>query len=137
MAELNRYVASLTYRKVGDAVKQHLDNPVWEDVKEKLLLIDKGEVEFLSLIGPEEDYTHMAIVGKPGNYHIAIFIDEDEEYLFKSSDVNELKIDIAGEYWPAFQVCTNWDDVVSVARTFFESGKPSDSYEWVYFSEEE
>ncbi|MEJ2046064.1 MAG: hypothetical protein P8X74_22930 [Reinekea sp.] len=137
MAEINEYVVSLSYRNVGDAAKQHLDNPAWDDVKKKLRLIDEGEIEFLSLFGPEDDYTHMAIIGKPGNYHIGIFIDEDEEYLFKASENNDSKIDIAGEYWPEYQVSKNWEDLVSVVGTFFESGKPSDSYEWIYFSEED
>jgi len=137
VAQVKKYAVNLSFRNVGNAAKQHLDNPDWDKVIEKLLLIEEGQIEFMSLYGPEDDCTHMAIVAKPGNYHIGIFIDDDEEYLFKASEVSDLKIDIAGEYWSEFQICKNWDDLVSVVKTFFESGKPSGSYEWIYFSDED
>lgn len=137
MAEVIQYVVAMSFRVVGDAGKQHLNQPTWNDVLKRLQEIEEGKVEFLSLIGPEDDDTHMAIVAKPGNYHIGIFIDEDEEYLFKASEISDSKVDIAGEYWPEFQVCTSWDDLVSVVEVFFKSGKPSELFDWVYFSEED
>jgi len=137
MAKIDMYVTSLSYSTVGDVAKHHLNKPTWKDVTQKLHMIEEGKAEFLSLTGPEDEYTHMAIIGKPGHYHIAIFIDEDEEYLFKASEANEIKVDIAGNYWPEYQVCKNTTELESIVRVFFETGKPSEFFEWIYFSDED
>lgn len=137
MAEITSYAISMTYRDIGEALKQNIEKPSWNDVLISLKKIEDGKVEFLSLIGPEKDFTHIAIVAKPGNYQIGIFIDEDEEYLFQSSEISSDNIEISGNYWPKHLVCTQWDDLVTVVEEFFKSGKPSGSFNWIHFSEED
>ncbi len=137
MAELVSYVDAISVRMIGDSKKQYFDAPSWDEVFTHLKNIEEGKVEFLSLIGPENESTHMAILAKPGNYHVGIFIDEDEEYIFKASEVNGSKVDIAGEYWPDFQICRNWNDLVSITKVFFEEGKPSGLYDWIYYCDED
>ena len=78
----------------------------------------------------------MVIAAKPENYHIGVFINEDEEYLFKTSEASNSKVDIAGEYWPEFQVCKNWKDLANFSKAFLEAGRPPNLFNWIYFSEE-
>jgi hypothetical protein len=137
MAAIKDYVTRVAYRKVGNTTKQYIDKPIWENVLNILQLIEYGEVEYLSLIGPENECVNMDVVCKPGNYHIGIFINEDEEYLFKNPELSNSKIDIAGEYWPSSQVCTKFGDLTSIAKEFFKNGKPSNSHGWIYYSEED
>ncbi|WP_299009182.1 hypothetical protein [uncultured Shewanella sp.] len=137
MANIVPYTVDMAFRAIGNTKKQYVKEPSWNDVYQCVEEIEKGRVEFLSLVGPEVDNTHLAIIAKPGHYHIGIFIDEDEEYLFKASEFSNTKIDIAGNYWPEFQICKNFNDLVLIVKEFFENGKPSDLFNWIYFSDED
>lgn len=137
MAEITSYTVSMSYRITGKPLKKNIVSPSWDDVIIHLKKVEDGDVEFLSLIGPEKDFTHMAILAKPGNYQIGIFMDEDEEYLFQSSEISNKKVDICGNYWPKHLICTKWDELVDVVKEFFERGKPSELFNWIHFSEKD
>ena len=130
---INKYVEYMTC----DEISCHeIKNPEWKEVKEKLLQIDKEMITLVILHGPSEENTEMVITAKPGNYHIGIIIDEVEEYLFKGHEIDGIKVDIRGNYWANNQICKNIDDLLSIAKTFFETGKPSPYYSWSYSLEE-
>ncbi|SHO59302.1 DUF6911 family protein [Vibrio quintilis] len=137
MAQITSYISCIYYRQTNEEVKKCIDKPSWDEVTKLIQLIDMGEIEFLSLNGPEEEFTHMDVIAKPGHYHMSIFVDEDEEYIFKNDEVNDFKIDIAGNYWPDYQVAKDINILLSVIEIFFKDGSPSSSYEWIYYSEED
>ena len=132
------YVVSLSCRMTAESKKKHVESPSWIDVLQHLHCLESGELEYLNLIGPNNGcFTHMVVLAKPGCYHMAIFTDEDDVFVYKASDVSDDKVEIAGDYWPQYQVCTLFDDLASATKTFFLHGKPSETFNWLCFSEDE
>ncbi|REL28128.1 hypothetical protein DXX93_17195 [Thalassotalea euphylliae] len=137
MANIENFVKTMSFSTSELSEKQQIAEPNWEDVLNCIREIDTGKVKIISLWSEQELYTNMTITAKPGNYHIGIFIDEYEEYLFEAFEKPNAKVDVGGNYWPNNQICTEIQDLISIAKFFFETGKPSTLFNWIYYIDED
>lgn len=138
MAELKTmgqpFVRSLSYRKVGEATKVCVDEPEFARVEDLIGGIDAAEIECLTLYGPEDE--KLFVIGKPGFYHLTLFVDETDGYAFDEGSGDQSKIAIAGDFWPSFRVCKDRRVLTEVAHQFYLQGQPATSSKWLAFSED-
>ena len=140
MAKLIRhspYAITMSYRAKGTVNKTINHQPTPHDLSREIMNIELGKVEYVSLQGPEEDNVRLEILGKPGAYHLTIFIDEYEEYIFSNGSSNKEKVDISGDYWPANHICSSVNQVLEIAQHFYKHGEPLKSYQWLYYCEDD
>jgi hypothetical protein len=126
------FARRLSFRKVGEATKSYADNPGIGQVESLLREIDAGAVECLTLYGPRDE--RLFVLGKPGFYHLTLFVDETDGYAFDDGSGDTTKIDIAGDYWPSFRVCKDRGVLAKVAERFYWSGTPLEAAQWLSFS---
>lgn len=124
----------LSFRRPKDTAKTYVEQPGFGDVEALLEGIDTGEVECVTLYGPENE--KLCVLGKPGFYHLTLFIDETDGYAFDDGSGDITKIDIAGDYWLSFRVCKDKQVLIDAARRFYASGDPLAGGRWLRFSED-
>jgi len=134
MNDMN-FVNKISFRSIGESVKAWLENPSEQVLNSYLNAMEKGEIECLTLYGPNEE--RLFIIGKPNFYHVTIFVDESEGYGYNDGTRDSSNIEIAGDYWPSFRVCKDMRILKAIAHEFFASGQPSKSEHWIHFSDEE
>lgn len=124
----------LSFRRPKDRTKTYVEQPGFGDVEALLEGIDRGEVECVTLYGPQDEKLY--VLGKPGLYHLTLFIDETDGYAFDDGSGDTTKIDIAGDYWPSFRVCKDKQVLIDAARRFYASGDHPNGERWLHFSED-
>lgn len=128
------FTRKLSFRKIGESTKSFVDQPTLGQIESLLHEIDTGIVECVTLYGGEDEKLY--VLGKPGFYHLTMFIDETDGYAFDDGSGDQSKIDIAGDYWPSFRVCKDHQVLLQMVRQFYRQGTHPDSPEWRFFSED-
>jgi hypothetical protein len=128
------FAQRLSFRKVGEAAKNYVELPLVDQVDALLSEIDGGAVECVTLYGPQDQ--KLFVLGKPGAYLLTLFVDEGDGYAFNDGSGDRSRIDIGGDFWPAFRVCKDRRILEDAVHRFYEAGKLPDSPNWVYFTDE-
>jgi hypothetical protein len=128
------FATRASYRRPLDQVKTYVEAPSFEEIESLLDGIDRGEVECVTMYGPHDE--RLFIIGKPGFYHLTMFIDETDGYAFSDGSGDNSKIEIAGDYWPSFRVCKEKSKLVEASREFYKSGSRPVGQTWLEFSED-
>lgn len=129
------FADKMSFRRVGESTKNWVEVPSEQILSQCIDAMKNGEIECLTLYGVKDE--RLFVIGKPDFYHITIFIDESEGFGYNDGSGNSTKIEIAGDYWPAFTVCKDIDILRSIAHNFFISGVPAKSAYWLHFSDDE
>lgn len=129
-----KFTTRLSYRRVGESLKNFEESPPWSRVESLINQIESGDVECLTLYGPVDEKLY--VLGKPGFYHLTLFIDETDGYAFDDGSGSRERIEIAGDYWPSFRVCKDKRQLIDAAHWFFESGAATNGVKWLRFSED-
>jgi hypothetical protein len=122
----------MSFRGPRDSTKTFVDQPEFSDVDALLEGIESGEVECVTIYGPQDEM--LCVLGRPGLYHLTLFVDETDGYAFNDGSGDTSKIDIAGEYWPSFRVCRDKQVLIDAARRFYASGDRPNDKRWQHFS---
>lgn len=128
------FVKRVSFRRPADSTKTYICQPEFDDIEMLLNGIDKGEIECVTLYGAQDE--RLYVLGKPGFYHLTLFVDETDGYAFDDGSGDTTKIDIAGDYWPSFRVCKDKKVLIDAVRLFYASGDHPRGASWLYFSEE-
>lgn len=128
------FATRVSFRRPQDQVKTYIEAPTFEKVEFLLDGIDQGEIECVTIYGPQDE--RFFIIGKPGFYHLTMFIDETDGYAFSDGSADNSKIEIAGDYWPSFRVCKEKSKLIEASREFFLSGSRLQEQDWLEFSED-
>ena len=128
------FAHKLSFRKVGDATKTYIDQPEFAYVQTLLNGIDSSEIECITLYGPADEKLY--VLGKPGFYHLTLFIDETDGYAFDDGSDDRSKIEIAGDYWPSFRVCKDRQVLAETVHRFYLQGDHPETPHWLHFSED-
>jgi hypothetical protein len=128
------FARKLSFRMIGESTKRYADLPSIDQIEALLNEIDLGSVECVTLYGAGDE--KLFVLGRPGLYHLTLFIDETDSYAFDDGSGDRSKIDIGGDYWPSFRVCKDHRVLVDSVRQFYWQGKPSASSVWRFFSED-
>jgi hypothetical protein len=116
--------------------KEHVVcQPTWKDVHAALCGFKTHDVGHIALF--LEGDIDMGIYGEPHQYHIAIVDEQDVHYYYW----NNLKptdsiVDVAWHSFPAHQICTDFQLVVKIVKTFYETGERLDEVKWEKFTYE-
>ena len=128
------FASKLSFRKTGESTKTYVENPEFKQVEALLGDIDAGLVECVTLYGPADE--RLFVLGKPGFYHLTVFVDETDGYAFDDGSEDRSNIAIAGDYWPSFRVCKDHRVLVEAAKLFYEQGGRTGLARWQFFSED-
>ncbi|WP_374334343.1 hypothetical protein [Leeia sp.] len=100
-----------------------------------LARIFSGQVECLTLYAG--DGQSMVFLGKYGLAHICLFVSDVEEYTFDNGTGDSTRVDVAGDYWPSFQLCRDSHKAEEIAKEFYVNGQPLSDQKWVHFVEDD
>jgi len=128
------FAVRASFRRPQDQVKTYVDAPNLDQIESLLDGIELGDIECVTLYGPQDE--RLYIIGKPGFYHLTMFIDDTDGYAFSDGSGDFSKIEIAGDYWPSFRVCRDKSKLVEASREFYYSGGRPHDQTWIDFSED-
>ena len=138
MDRTNQKMKELSIEYIEKNKGRTITQPSWEDIYAALVNIEEQKAYYISLsLGWRYDeYPALQIFGEPHNYHISIFEDEESCYFYWDGckPIDE-SVDLAGHAFNPHQICTNFQTVVKIVKTFYETGERSDAVQWL--SEEE
>ncbi|QDQ25216.1 hypothetical protein FNU76_01980 [Chitinimonas arctica] len=126
-------IEKCSHRLVGEAFSDWKNTPTLPYVFERLADINAGRLECLTLF--TTDGKNMMFLGKPGLTHICLFASDKETYIFDNGTADTTKVDIAGDYWPSFQLCRDGQRSKDIAREFCISGRPLAAQKWIHYVE--
>ena len=138
MGRTNQIVKKLSIEFTEKGKHCKITQPSWKDISAALVNIEEQKVDRIELsLGYQYDeYPVLVIFGEPHRYHIGIFEGEESCYFYWDGckPIDE-SVDLAGHAFNPHQICTNFQTVIKIVKTFYETGERSDAVQWL--SEEE
>jgi len=109
--------------------------PTWDEVEQSILRLDRHHYPYIWLFrtaaGDEPDFS---ILGGDGAYVMYVLNDDGDTLKFHDSSRGDELVSVwtsdQGAAFPASDVCTNLNTVLTAAKHFYETGGALDAVAW-------
>ena len=134
MGRTNQKMKELYIELIERNKGRTITQPSWKDISDALVNIEEQKASRieLSLGWRYDEYPVLEMFGEPHRYHISIFEDEEINYLYwDGGKPTKEWVPIGGHTFDPHSICTTFETVVKIVKTFYETGERSDAVQWI------